>query len=121
MSLSEALIGLKAYKEVDQRMALFWHSIDDAVVKPRTAVQTTSLPSISVDTVGSPPPIPESLLTSTVDFTIEWPGRPWCICTLYRSGKDHKLFVTKASRRTGSVTFQCDDARPHSSHQICLA
>ncbi|KAI1340893.1 hypothetical protein F5Y15DRAFT_35455 [Xylariaceae sp. FL0016] len=50
MNLSNAVAGLKAYKEVDQRMALFWHSLDEALVGPRTNLQTISLPGInSVD------------------------------------------------------------------------
>lgn len=51
MDLSEALIGLKAYKEVGQRMALLWHSVDDAVIGPRTSSDNTSLPGIKVDQV----------------------------------------------------------------------
>ncbi|KAH6643252.1 hypothetical protein BKA67DRAFT_632655 [Truncatella angustata] len=49
MDLSEALVGLKAYKEVGQRMALLWHVVDDAVVGPRTSSDSTSLPAIKVD------------------------------------------------------------------------
>jgi centromere/kinetochore protein ZW10 len=52
MSLSEALVGLKAYKEVDQRMALLWHSIDDAIVGPRTNIESKSLPGIRTDNVS---------------------------------------------------------------------
>lgn len=48
MNLDEALIGLKAYKEVDQRMALLWHSIDDAIVGPRTNLQSSTLPAIEI-------------------------------------------------------------------------
>ena len=51
MTLSEALIGLQAYKEVDQRMALFWHSVDEAIVSPRTALHGETLPGISADGV----------------------------------------------------------------------
>lgn len=49
MTLSEALIGLQAYKEVDQRMALFWHSVDEAIIGPRTALHGETLPGISAD------------------------------------------------------------------------
>lgn len=48
MSLSDAVIGLKAYKEVDQRMAQLWHDIDRAVVGPRTNIGNETLPSIQV-------------------------------------------------------------------------
>ncbi|KAI0471771.1 hypothetical protein GGR56DRAFT_682024 [Xylariaceae sp. FL0804] len=49
MSLSDAVVGLKAYKEVDQRMALLWHSLDDAIVKPRTNIEREELPSINIE------------------------------------------------------------------------
>ncbi|KAK7966402.1 uncharacterized protein PG986_000679 [Apiospora aurea] len=48
MSLSEAFIGLQAYKEVQQRMALFWHKVDAAIIAPRTATNHESLPGIAV-------------------------------------------------------------------------
>ncbi|KAK8032099.1 hypothetical protein PG990_001833 [Apiospora arundinis] len=47
MTLSEAFIGLQAYKEVQQRMALFWHKVDAAIIAPRTATNHESLPGIS--------------------------------------------------------------------------
>lgn len=53
MNLDEALIGLKAYKEVDQRMALLWHSIDDAIVGPRTNLQSSTLPAIEIQDVST--------------------------------------------------------------------
>ncbi|KAK8040978.1 hypothetical protein PG994_013985 [Apiospora phragmitis] len=48
MTLSEAFIGLQAYKEVQQRMALFWHKVDAAIIAPRTATNHESLPGINV-------------------------------------------------------------------------
>lgn len=48
MNLDEALIGLKAYKELDQRMALLWHDVDDAIVGPRTNLQSSTLPAIEI-------------------------------------------------------------------------
>lgn len=53
MSLSDAVIGLKAYKEVDQRMALLWHNVDEAIIKPRTDIKSPELPSITTDGVSS--------------------------------------------------------------------
>ena len=52
MSLSDAVIGLKAYKEIDQRMALLWHSVDEAIVRPRTDPGASELPNIVVDGVS---------------------------------------------------------------------
>lgn len=49
MSLSDAVIGLKAYKELDQRMAQLWHEVDQAVIGPRTNDAHSTLPAITVD------------------------------------------------------------------------
>ncbi|OHF02795.1 is centromere binding protein at prophase [Colletotrichum orchidophilum] len=46
MTLSEAIIGLQAYKEVEDRMSKLWHSIDKAIVFPRMNAQASPLPSI---------------------------------------------------------------------------
>lgn len=42
MSLTDAVIGLKSYKEVDQRMAHLWHEVDQAVVGPRLDIENPS-------------------------------------------------------------------------------
>ncbi|EFX00019.1 centromere kinetochore protein [Grosmannia clavigera kw1407] len=52
MSLSNAVIGLMAYKEVDGRMTQLWHELDKAVVAPRTDLSTSSRPGIYVDDVA---------------------------------------------------------------------
>ncbi|RYP56401.1 hypothetical protein DL769_009923 [Monosporascus sp. CRB-8-3] len=49
MSLSDAVIGLKAYKEVDQRMARLWHSVDETIISPRTDLSNSNLPRIITD------------------------------------------------------------------------
>ncbi|KAI2641555.1 hypothetical protein GGS26DRAFT_585945 [Hypomontagnella submonticulosa] len=49
MSLADAVVGLKAYKELDQRMSLFWHGIDEAVIGPRTNTEATELPKIQIE------------------------------------------------------------------------
>lgn len=46
MSLTDAVIGLKSYKEVDQRMAHFWHEVDQAVIGPRLDIDNPSPPGI---------------------------------------------------------------------------
>lgn len=49
MSLSDAVVGLQAYKEVDQRMSQLWHDIDQAVVGPRMDIDHPGAPAIVVD------------------------------------------------------------------------
>lgn len=49
MSLSDAVVGLKAYKEVDQRMAQLWHEIDQAVLGPRMDIEQQVLQSVLVE------------------------------------------------------------------------
>lgn len=46
MTLSHAVIGLKAYKEVDERMEQLWRNIDAAVLSPRMDTSSPSLPRI---------------------------------------------------------------------------
>ncbi|KAK1835941.1 Centromere/kinetochore protein zw10 [Podospora conica] len=49
MNLSDAVVGLKAYKEVDQRSKQLWQDVDRAVLIPRMEISQTSLPAIHVD------------------------------------------------------------------------
>ncbi|KZL68237.1 is centromere binding protein at prophase [Colletotrichum incanum] len=49
MTLSEAIIGLQAYKEVEDRMSQLWHDVDKAIVSPRMDAKASSLPSIRAD------------------------------------------------------------------------
>lgn len=49
MSLSDAVVGLKAYKEVDQRMAQLWHEIDQAVLGSRMDIERPVLQSVLVE------------------------------------------------------------------------
>ena len=46
MTLEDAVVGLKAYKEVDERMEQLWRNVDAAVVSPRMDTKATSLPKI---------------------------------------------------------------------------
>lgn len=49
LSLADAVVGLQAYKEVDQRMSQLWHDIDQAVVGPRMDIDHPEVPAIVVD------------------------------------------------------------------------
>ncbi|KAI1821847.1 hypothetical protein F4861DRAFT_551303 [Xylaria intraflava] len=49
MTLADAVIGLKAYKEVDQRMAVFWQGLDEALIRPRTSLEGQDLAAIRVE------------------------------------------------------------------------
>jgi len=49
MSLTDAVIGLKAYKEVDKRMQDLWHDIDQAIIGPRMDISQTTLPTVTVE------------------------------------------------------------------------
>lgn len=50
MNLSDAVIGLRAYKEVDERMEQLWRHLDSAIVSPRMA---TNLPISGVTSNGN--------------------------------------------------------------------
>ncbi|KAI2643176.1 hypothetical protein GGS21DRAFT_2191 [Xylaria nigripes] len=49
MSLVDAVIGLKAYKELDQRMAIFWKGLDEALIFPRTGLEGEDIFAIRVE------------------------------------------------------------------------
>ncbi|KAI0157607.1 hypothetical protein GGR57DRAFT_460412 [Xylariaceae sp. FL1272] len=49
MNLADAVVGLQAYKEADQRMAELWHNLDDTIVHQRTNLQLTELPAFQAD------------------------------------------------------------------------
>jgi centromere/kinetochore protein ZW10 len=49
MTLEDAAIGLKAYKEVDERMEQLWHNLDAAVVSPRMDATRSNVPGIKVE------------------------------------------------------------------------
>lgn len=52
LSLAEAVVGLKAYKEVDERMVQLWHNLDTAIISPRMNLAAQSLPSVKHDAVS---------------------------------------------------------------------
>lgn len=43
MSLADAVVGLKAYKEVEERMEQLWRNVDAAIVSPRMDLKSTSV------------------------------------------------------------------------------
>ncbi|EGX89647.1 hypothetical protein CCM_07899 [Cordyceps militaris CM01] len=47
MTLADAAIGLKAYKEVDERLEQLWHNLDTSILSPRMDRHATSFRSIS--------------------------------------------------------------------------
>ncbi|KAL2133111.1 hypothetical protein VTI74DRAFT_2913 [Chaetomium olivicolor] len=49
MSLEDAVIGLKAYKEVDQRLSRLWQDINSAILVPRMDITRDPLPGIHVE------------------------------------------------------------------------
>lgn len=65
MSLSDAVIGLQAYKEVDRRTAQLWASLNAAVLVPRMDMERETLPGIQIQDVSDPFPGDRSCLTSS--------------------------------------------------------
>lgn len=73
MTLSDAVIGLKAYKEVDERMEQLWRNIDAAVLTPRMDKSSSSYPKIrasgdSLELDGSAEPTVEALMADLKTF-----------------------------------------------------
>lgn len=52
MSLSDAVIGLKAYKEVDERATQLWHDVENAILLPRMSITRDTLPGIHIEGVS---------------------------------------------------------------------
>lgn len=48
MNLADAVVGLKAYKEVDERMEQLWRNLDGAIVTPRMDSRSDALPKVQV-------------------------------------------------------------------------
>ncbi|KAL6830985.1 hypothetical protein J3E69DRAFT_328283 [Trichoderma sp. SZMC 28015] len=68
MVLEDAVIGLQAYKEVDERMEQLWHNLDAAVVSPRMDATRSNTTGIKVEEdvlelAGSAEPSAEALLS----------------------------------------------------------
>ncbi|QPC79233.1 hypothetical protein HYE68_009985 [Fusarium pseudograminearum] len=49
VSLADAVIGLQAYKEVDERMEQLWRNVDAAIISPRMDIRNDIFPSIQAD------------------------------------------------------------------------
>ncbi|KAM0561625.1 hypothetical protein ACHAPJ_002793 [Fusarium lateritium] len=49
MSLADAVVGLQAYKEVDERMEQLWRNVDAAIISPRMDVRNDAFPAIQAD------------------------------------------------------------------------
>ena len=52
MNISQAVIGLKAFKELDDAARKLWEDIDDVILKPRTNLQSGSIPTIQIQGVS---------------------------------------------------------------------
>ena len=53
MCLADAVIGLKAYGEFDQRIRQLWHDIDHAILGPRMDISSSSHPGIRIESVST--------------------------------------------------------------------
>ncbi|KAK7432380.1 ribosome biogenesis protein ytm1 [Neonectria magnoliae] len=46
MNLTDAVLGLKQFKEVDERIEQLWHNVDAAIVSPRMNTRSDVLPNV---------------------------------------------------------------------------
>lgn len=67
--LDQAVIGLMAYKELDEAAQRLWEDLDEVILKPRTNLQSGTLPSIQVKGVRDTPTYAKYQLTP-VELTI---------------------------------------------------
>lgn len=52
MNLDQAMVGLKAYNEVESAAKKLWDNLDNYILKPRTELRTGNLPSIQIEEVS---------------------------------------------------------------------
>lgn len=60
-TIDQAVIGLKAYKELDETAKQMWEDLDDIILRPRTDLRLASIPSVRISGVSTCMPC---LLTS---------------------------------------------------------
>ena len=93
MTLADAVIGFKAYKELDHRTGQLWQDVNRAVILPRLDLTRERLPGICIDGVcHSAPLIPRD---TRVDTELGRPGNPRVLRQVC------EVFV----RRPGANTF----------------
>ncbi|KAI1305742.1 hypothetical protein F5Y03DRAFT_150497 [Xylaria venustula] len=90
MSLADAVIGLQAYKEVDNRMAVFWKALDQVLIGPRTNPQLEEIPTIRAES-------PALTLTGKADKTIASLFQDLEIVLKYLAGRLPEELVTSLS------------------------
>ncbi|KAI1113731.1 hypothetical protein F5Y14DRAFT_417082 [Nemania sp. NC0429] len=49
MSLADAVIGLKAYREVDKRMGALWQGLNEILIRPRTSLERDDPPAVRLE------------------------------------------------------------------------
>jgi centromere/kinetochore protein ZW10 len=69
MSLEDAVVGLKAFKEVSQRMDKFWQDLNRAILLPRMDITKAKPPGIRIEGVSALRSLEELSLTC---FRILW-------------------------------------------------
>lgn len=52
MTLADAVIGLKAYEELEERTGQLWGDINKAVILPRMDITKKSLPGVAITGVS---------------------------------------------------------------------
>ncbi|KAK5993947.1 Centromere/kinetochorezw10-like-like protein [Cladobotryum mycophilum] len=80
MNLTDTVIGLKAYKEVDERMEQLWRNLDAAIVSPRMDTKKATVPAIKVESdvielTGSTERTVEALLSDLESVLLFVAGR----------------------------------------------
>lgn len=123
MSLSDAVIGLKAYKEVDQRMALLWHAMDAALILPRTSARENQFSAIKLDNVSAGQERDRTRLLTilTGNLEIARSSRSGNFVAIQRLIPGFDISVKPPSQGTSPITFKCNDARSDTSAHQHLA
>lgn len=110
MSLADAVIGLKAYKEVDKRMSVLWQGLDRILIRPRTSRERQDVPTIRVENVRHTFCDLWTMLTQIVDFDIDWKSRQYGTISSPGPRDCSRISLGAIARRAGLFVIERHDA-----------
>lgn len=110
MSLADAVIGLKAYKEVDQRMEALWQGLNEILIRPRTSLEGGDPPAIRIENVRQLRYNLRTMLTYIVNSDVGWESRQDSAVSFPRYRNRSRVSFTAITRGAGRFLVKYYDA-----------
>lgn len=110
MSLSDAVIGLKAYREVDKRMEALWQGLNQILIRPRTSLEHGDPPAIRVENVRQFCHSLRIMLTYIVNSDVDWESRQDSTISVPRYRNRSRVSITTVTGRAGLFLVKYYDA-----------